>query len=450
MLKKNNVFNSPIIISLLITVCVAVICISLLSPLHYAYAEDNGGYTPKLVYYNQIANYYSRANEYYNMGSLDSDGYCNIGLTNTSIYWARIYLYSSDNTISSSHKYYFRYNSNWGTGATLYLGSGSSNPTAMPSGSSCIYTGYDTYQFNLENYFVNYPTGSIKVRWLMVDLTKMGIDNYTLEQCDNFFSAPYYSYSKGTPYYVYDNAAAGQIAEFSSYEFAINSGNLQNFDAYGSYTSTNSSNGNLELYTPINFTDENRAGFVRYNFNVSIPAGAKVTIKADNCYSMHAFSIWTDAGPSDQWFYFYTQNNNPIQKSIITEYTTTYFYIWFYSNGSTGTPAITFNNLKLEIEFTTNMNDLLQEAYNNGANEMKSFYSEGNAGYQQIYQIGYNNGLAQTDNVVGNAWDFIGGTFTSLGSLFSIEVMPNITLGVFIAIPLLLGLLLFILKITRG
>ena len=441
--------NTNLSIYFLIAVIVAVISFSLLPPIQQiAYAEDTP-YTPQLVNFNQIANYYQRANEYYTFNSIDNDGYVNIGLTNTSIYWARIYLYTNDNTISASHKYYFRYNSNWGVSATLYLGSGGNNPTNMPSGSSAIYSGYDTYQFNIENYFISYPNGSIKSRWIMVDLTKMGIDNYTKEQCDNLFTAPYYNYTKYSPFFLYDNAAAGQIAQFNTYNFAINSGNLNNFDSYGSYTQTDGY-GNLELYTPISYTDETRTGSVRYNFNVSIPAGAKVTLKASNCTCLHSFSIWTDAGPSDLWFSVLQQTNSPLELTHITGYTTTYIYFLFYSNGSTSTPAIEFTDLRLEIEFTTNMNDLLQEAYDNGSNDMKNYYSAGNVGYNQIYQAGYNDGLANTENVVGNAWGFIGGTFSSLSSIFSLEVMPNITLGVFIAIPLLLGLLLFILKITRG
>lgn len=436
-MKLQNSNKLSIVYCLLIAVIVAVISFSLLSPIQKASAEDTP-YTPQLVNFNQLFNFTSTpygtisvvSGQHLQIDTLSANAYVNL---NCSVISGHIYYFYTNNSINRNieltidgdptlifTEQYGKYTANRnGTNNRLYFLSG----------------------FNGGDYYFN-----------LIDLTQMGIEHYTLEQCKQLFTAPYYSYTTGTPYFLYNNAAAGQIAEFTKYNFAVNSGNLINMDAYGSYALTNTGNGYLELYTPIDYTDENRGGFLRYNFNVNIPAGSKITIKADNMTTMYNFSIWAGNGTDENVLFsiYSSQSNSPLEKTIMSPNSATYFYIWFYSNGSTSSPAITFNNLRFEIEFTTNMNDLLLEAYNNGVSDTRTYYSEGNAGYDSIYQAGYNVGLQNSDNVIGNAWEFISGTFSSFSSIFSLEVMPNITLGVFIAIPLLLGLLLFILRITRG
>ena len=72
--------------------------------------------------------------------------------------------------------------------------------------------------------------------------------------------------------------------------------------------------------------------------------------------------------------------------------------------------------------------------------------------YNNTYSTGYNDGY--NDGIEGKTpmqrvWDFIGGMFTSIGAIFSIELFPHIPLGIFILIPLFFGAIGLILWIWR-
>lgn len=108
-------------------------------------------------------------------------------------------------------------------------------------------------------------------------------------------------------------------------------------------------------------------------------------------------------------------------------------YYWGFKNGQ----ADSYN--RIEEQFR----DLLQEK-DNDLQQLLNYYSSDGEGYMEIYNKGLNSSVS---NAWGSSWDFIGTTFSGIGNIMNIEILPNVSLWVFIAIPLFLGLIAFIYKL---
>ncbi|MBD5086073.1 MAG: hypothetical protein HDT32_01670 [Clostridiales bacterium] len=72
--------------------------------------------------------------------------------------------------------------------------------------------------------------------------------------------------------------------------------------------------------------------------------------------------------------------------------------------------------------------------------------------YDKGYSVGYNEGYAnastETDNISSFTW--LKSLFSSVTSLFNIKLFGGVTLATVVSIPLILGIILFILKLVRG
>lgn len=72
--------------------------------------------------------------------------------------------------------------------------------------------------------------------------------------------------------------------------------------------------------------------------------------------------------------------------------------------------------------------------------------------YDKGYNLGYSNGYSEgtllTDNVTSFTW--MQSIFSSATSFFNIKLFGNVTLATIIFIPLILGIVMFILKLVRG
>lgn len=115
--------------------------------------------------------------------------------------------------------------------------------------------------------------------------------------------------------------------------------------------------------------------------------------------------------------------------------------------------------IELGVVWTFDFNltyDVNQLTYNDGydygyweAKEAYAYYvnNEYYTGYYS-YNLGYNKGINEQD-----ATGFVGllaGVFGGLGSLLAIEILPNISLGAIIAVPLVFGVIAFILGKRKG
>lgn len=92
--------------------------------------------------------------------------------------------------------------------------------------------------------------------------------------------------------------------------------------------------------------------------------------------------------------------------------------------------------------------------YNNGYNEGASSsetqaFNDGKAvGYQLGLEDGYAQGM-RGDNAVSSFINILTSIFTGIGAIFSIELFPHITIGLFLLVPLFFGVLGLILWIWR-
>ena len=104
-----------------------------------------------------------------------------------------------------------------------------------------------------------------------------------------------------------------------------------------------------------------------------------------------------------------------------------------------------FNDLRI-----TGYRGGYNNGYNQGStnNEIQAF-NEGKAkGYQLGLADGYEQGM-RGDNAVSSFINILTSIFTGIGAIFSIELFPHITIGLFLLVPLFFGVLGLILWIWR-
>ena len=78
-------------------------------------------------------------------------------------------------------------------------------------------------------------------------------------------------------------------------------------------------------------------------------------------------------------------------------------------------------------------------------------YSVGGERYEQIFNSGKQYALTHNaNNAWGSAWDFIESAFTGIGGIFAVQLLPGVPLSVFILVPLMISLIFFIVKLTKG
>lgn len=87
-----------------------------------------------------------------------------------------------------------------------------------------------------------------------------------------------------------------------------------------------------------------------------------------------------------------------------------------------------------------------------GANDAESYQQGYNVGYQEGQNDGYNVGYQEGQsgsNAVSKAINVLSSIFGTIGAIFSIELFPGITIGIFLLVPLFFGVLGLILWIWR-
>jgi hypothetical protein len=71
-------------------------------------------------------------------------------------------------------------------------------------------------------------------------------------------------------------------------------------------------------------------------------------------------------------------------------------------------------------------------------------------GYEDGFEDGFDDGLEALENSTSGLFDILGNVFGAVSTIFAIYILPGINIGMFVFIPLIFTLLLFILKILRG
>lgn len=93
-----------------------------------------------------------------------------------------------------------------------------------------------------------------------------------------------------------------------------------------------------------------------------------------------------------------------------------------------------------------------EEQYINGINDYFDLgYDSGrNAGYSDGYSKGYVDGVATGGDVTMTGLNMVGGAIEQFTPVFGLEVLPNITLGTLISIPVICSIIVIIFRIARG
>ena len=92
-----------------------------------------------------------------------------------------------------------------------------------------------------------------------------------------------------------------------------------------------------------------------------------------------------------------------------------------------------------------NNETIYNEAYAQGRLDWETI------GYTAGLQTGFNNGyIAGLESNINPSVDWIKSLFIGMGAFLSVEIFPNVTIGLIVAIPLLFSLLLWFVKLVRG
>ena len=109
-------------------------------------------------------------------------------------------------------------------------------------------------------------------------------------------------------------------------------------------------------------------------------------------------------------------------------------------NSNYNTLVTDFNNLSSEY-------DILHAKWEEQVFKWQDEYTE---------RIRLEQEVARLEDVIasmgsgGSALDFIGTAFEKVGDILQIEILPNITIGTIVAVPLILGVVFLVLRLVRG
>lgn len=297
-----------------------------------------------------------------------------------------------------------------------------------------------------------------------INLTQMfgsDNDNLTLEQCKELFSADYYNYTTGTQMPLSKSYLQG-------YQEGAN-------DVWESLTTTYNNDilGTITTPSTINGFESNVAYDSQYSRYLveglaQLDFGATITSQVN-----YKGTYWLSNYSGGIYIVFFKYEGSVLTPLIISEITqapsnvqnaTPYCDITFNINNVQQiyfgffTSTNTFNNdtsttmycWTSELELNTiDVALLIQSSYTRGVIETTKEYSEGGSKYDTIYNLGKAEGIAES-NGYATGLDVIATTFTQVFSIFNIEILPGIPLTIFILLPLLVGLIFFIVKMTKG
>ena len=426
-----------------------------------ANAEYNDLSSDTLVNFNQLLRFTS-ATSY--VSRVDN----NVGLRFSSGFNSQFPANINFNAIAN-HRYYL-FNDNNNGDFRLYLTGG------ITQEFNTIYE--PTSDVNITQLFVvntSLVDLDVNIHFNIIDLTLMfgsDSDNLTLEQAKEYFTADYYEYNTGTaiPYskdYLQGyNDGANAVYEaltitFSDYTIGANSVSYGNnviekgqiiYDSnYGAYMFTG--------VIGIDLLQEINAGTnININFDLYIPdlqgesgdyyKNFKLTFAyIDNSNNLTNIATIEPVKSTDVYENLYTG-------TIILPLTTRYLYMYvdYARVGQNEAPTQIFSfNSSMSFR-SLDVGLLMKNSYLQGQQAGEQKYAYGTDGYNNIYNLGFANGSNNSANgsIFTNGWTWVGMIFHEIGDILSIELLPGIPISLFVALPLLVGLLFFIVKITKG
>lgn len=400
-----------------------------------------------LVNFNQILNISLTNGTYGNVQvknenkTISLNGTCNFS-TNISF---------SPISLTQGHKYYLFYN---GT-SNVYI----NVSNALWTNEKGIFTSSITVDDYIYMYIFKDSTYNTTFNIYIIDLTLMFggtvADTITLEQCENYFTSSYYNYNTGTVIPFSADYMAGYTNgvndTLEAFKYVLNSATIQTsmqpvdfgnyygeITAYTDYVNISSVSGKLPTgYLP---------------FITPIPQGAhfKINGRVSHNESHGNLNVNICYLQDEQLKILAT-------KSVSGGYANNYSYefdspanlngLYFVLNDDSGTTLSIFNATceVLNIDYSA----VLYSTAANAKAEVEKNYLPGNLGYNTIYQIGYTNGVS-AGNAALTSMDYIKSAFITIGEILTIEVFPNVPLGTFFLLPLMVSLIFFVVKLSKG
>lgn len=302
-----------------------------------------------------------------------------------------------------------------------------------------IHSGYTfngTYYFNL------------------IDLTQMfGSGNEpNINQCKDLFKCDYYNYTTGTAISIngfdqYNNGAMSVRESMTINTTSANiADNLDNEVINSSYGSTSKTliQGYMVWNTEGNYANCTALFNLQTNFNEGdyfefefyTITGADTLSLPNQSFTMDLQIIAVDSsGNIVPLTTIKAQNNatTPTKATFYLPFDTDKLYITTPHRYIVG-----YNNFNINIT-TTNLTALSLYSYQDG---YRSGRSNG-------YTAGYNKGLSETNATLGTM-EYIGAAFSGIGEVLQIELLPGVPFSLFILLPLMFGLIAFVVKLSKG
>lgn len=336
-----------------------------------------------------------------------------------------------------------------------------------------VYTGGAYYSKNInigENKFIislaNNITaiqfsssGSVTYKYLnAINLVQMFGENNipNLQQATEYFSSDYYNYNTGTPMPYSKDYLQGYIDGMSDLSESV------------SVTLNNDIIGNTAfpyVYNGVNSTfayngDDNV--WLLYGY-AAIPIGA--TLESGITATFDTY-VWANFSGTKYLFYFYAREDGRLIQlgyapivdrtsdmiASLTMVLPTNIDTIYIAMSDTASFSLSESSLyvyKTSLSFKTpNLSAIINNAYNRGYYSATNEYAEQSTKWLDIYYQGVRYG--QQHNGFNDAWDFVASAFSGIGSIFSIELLPNVPLSTFILVPLMISLIFFVVKLVKG
>lgn len=318
-------------------------------------------------------------------------------------------------------------------------------------------------------YLNTYINSSASWSAILIDLTKMfGIGNEpNLEQCKSIFVAEYYAYTLGSPVSLsgLNSYAEGVASVYGNSvtlnpQYFFNNINEIRFNdvtgGYAKYINMNSQPNysfNIDdhvifslpttLIAGTNFKLSFYLGRSEYNDNTPLEIGYFIQGQ------FYSLTRLTATAQFDNYNYFELDlvapyDLNGIVFSIPRDYELSDPNYQWYSV-MVGDITLTYYITSLQQVIS----EAVQYGYEKYKDEVDSYYQVGGQGYLAIYNAGVRDSESNSA-VFSDAWSFIGSAFSGIGEMLKVELFPNVPIGLFVAFPLLLGLIFFIVKLTKG
>lgn len=115
------------------------------------------------------------------------------------------------------------------------------------------------------------------------------------------------------------------------------------------------------------------------------------------------------------------------------------------SNSRTTSVARYWYDVGNNFQFYLNYNNAVNEVLNSP--EEYGLYSHDDL--LESYNSGYSQGLIDGEGELGDYTNIMNSTFSGFSQLLNVEIFPNITLGLIIGLPILLGLFLIVIKMIK-